>query len=413
MSRRIRDIAVALTCLLALGGSAHAVDLSIGDHAPPLNVGRWIKGEPFQRLEPGRIYVVEFSATYCGPCIEVAPHLSSLQERYPNVTIISVMASEPDIAKVGPFIAKMGDRIRYRVALDNVPDGASPDKGAMVRTWMAAAGTDMLGTSFLVDKDGRIAWIGLAKELDEPLQRVVSGTWNVARAAKAREEALVRETKVEAVKKESRDLVYQKKDYDGALALIDRTIAGLSPPDEALIAWRRHIVLCMKSYKLNEEVDRDLKRGDRVAARAAIDRATSGAPENRELQGIKIWFLIRIGEKREACDEIESALKSAVAKENGEEAFEIVDDLLVPDFPDLGARSRAIILRGARILDDMSKGEDPTCLDLLARAYFVNGQADQARRYEEKAVALPGGDNPEFVKRLEQYRKAADSSAKQ
>jgi thiol-disulfide isomerase/thioredoxin len=412
MSRRVRDVAVALTCLLAPGGTVAAGDLSIGDHAPPLAVARWIKGEPIQRLEPGRIYVVEFSATYCGPCIEVAPHLSSLQERYPNVTIISVMASEMEIAKVGPFIAKMGDRVRYRVALDKVPDGEPPDQGAMHRTWMAAAGSNLLGTSFVVDKDGRIAWIGLAKELDEPLQRVVSGTWNVARAAKARQEALIREAKVEAVKKESSDLVIRKKDYDGALALIDRAIAGLSPPDEALIAWRRHIVLCMKSYKLNEEVDRDLKRGDRVAARAAIDRATSEAPEDRELQGIRISFLIEIGEKREACDEIESALKSAAAKKDSEEVFEIVDDLLVPDFPDLGERGRAIILRGARILDDMSKGEDPTCLDILARAYFLNGQADQARRYEEKAVALPGGDDPKFAQRLQKYREAAESSAK-
>jgi tetratricopeptide (TPR) repeat protein len=273
--------------------------------------------------------------------------LSSLQERYPNVTIISVMASEPDIAKVGPFIAKMGDRIRYRVALDKVPDGEPPDQGAMDRTWMAAAGTGLLGTSFLVDKDGRIAWIGLAKELDEPLQRVVSGTWNLARAAKAREEALFRETKVAAVKKESGDLVYQKKEYDGALALIDRAIAGFSPPDEALIAWRRHIVFCVKCSKLHEEVDRDLKRGDRVAARAAIDRATSGAPEDRELQGIRISFLIDIGDKREACDEIESALKSAEAKKDGEEVFEIVDGMLVPDFHDLGERGRAIALRGA------------------------------------------------------------------
>ena len=80
-------------------------------------------------------------------------------------------------------------------------------------------------------------------------------------AAKARKEALLRSAKVEAVKKQSSDLVTQQKDYDGALAAIDRAIAGLSPPDEGLIAWRRHILSCMKCYKLHEEVDRDLERG--------------------------------------------------------------------------------------------------------------------------------------------------------
>jgi thiol-disulfide isomerase/thioredoxin len=83
MASSLARVAAALICFVVLHKSAPAADLSIGDHAPRLAVGRWIKGEPIQRLEPGRIYVVEFSATFCGVSIEIAPHLSSLQERYP------------------------------------------------------------------------------------------------------------------------------------------------------------------------------------------------------------------------------------------------------------------------------------------------------------------------------------------
>jgi hypothetical protein len=53
-----------------------------------------------------------------------------------------------------------------------------------------------------------------------PTVRIIAGTWNLARAAKARQEASLRAPKVEAVKKESSDLVNQKKDWEGSLALI-------------------------------------------------------------------------------------------------------------------------------------------------------------------------------------------------
>jgi len=39
--------------------------LNIGDHAPPLQVREWIKGEPVRKFEKGYVYVVELWATWC------------------------------------------------------------------------------------------------------------------------------------------------------------------------------------------------------------------------------------------------------------------------------------------------------------------------------------------------------------
>jgi thiol-disulfide isomerase/thioredoxin len=56
-----------------------AASLTGRDPAPPLKVSKWLKGEEVKRFEPGKVYVVEFWATWCGPCIAFMPHLAELQ----------------------------------------------------------------------------------------------------------------------------------------------------------------------------------------------------------------------------------------------------------------------------------------------------------------------------------------------
>src|SRR6266568_1760611 len=59
-----------------------AVSLKPGDLAPALTVTKWLQGRPVPKFEPGGVYVVEFWATWCGPCIAFMPHLAELQARY-------------------------------------------------------------------------------------------------------------------------------------------------------------------------------------------------------------------------------------------------------------------------------------------------------------------------------------------
>ena len=65
---------------------------------------------------------------------------------------------------MAPFVKKMGDKMTYRVALD---DKTSDKKGQMAKTWMEAAGREGIPSAFLVDTKGIIAWIGHPMELKE------------------------------------------------------------------------------------------------------------------------------------------------------------------------------------------------------------------------------------------------------
>lgn len=157
--------------------------LTVGSPAPTLKVGRFLKGEPVTSFEPGKIYVIEFWATWCGPCIKAMPHISELQKQFPDVTFIGVNVWEEEVSEAEELIKKMDAKLEYRIAVDEVSDG-NPDHGAMAMTWLKAAEINSIPTAIIVDGQGRIADITRPMELDETLPQIIAGKWDTAAAAK-------------------------------------------------------------------------------------------------------------------------------------------------------------------------------------------------------------------------------------
>lgn len=126
--------------------------LTIGDPAPPLRIREWPKGDPFQHFEKGRVYVLEFWATWCAPCRAAIPHLSALAGKYKDkVTIIGVDLLGQEIVplkKVKAFVDSMGDRMNYHVAAE--------DSNFMRTGWMDATGASGIPHTYVVDGEGRL-----------------------------------------------------------------------------------------------------------------------------------------------------------------------------------------------------------------------------------------------------------------
>ena len=162
------------------GQEAHPPSLNIGDYAPPLRVSKWIKGAPVQRFEKGHVYVLEFWATWCKPCIAAMPHLSALAYEYKDrVTILGIDIYEKKattLEKVKDFVNSMGHRMDYSVATE--------DSNFTVADWLEATGEKNNGIprTFVVNVGGRLAWIGHPKDLDEVLPKIVNNTWDVKEA---------------------------------------------------------------------------------------------------------------------------------------------------------------------------------------------------------------------------------------
>ena len=104
----------------------------------------------------GKVVVLDFWATWCGPCRIEIPWFTDLQRNKKDrgFEVLGVSMDDEGWEVVKPFIADVG--VNYRVVMGNDA------------TAQAYGGVDALPTTFLIDREGKIAavHVGLASKKD-------------------------------------------------------------------------------------------------------------------------------------------------------------------------------------------------------------------------------------------------------
>ena len=199
--------------------------ISIGSKAPEILVATWIQGDPVRAFEAGQIYVLEFWATWCGPCRSAIPHLSKLAKAHAGkVTVIGVNVFEREtqgtpkgIEAIEKFVRSMGDSMSYAVCVDGTDN-------YMAQAWMHASGRQGIPASFVVDGNGVIAWIGHPLGgLDDVIYGLLDGTFDLeaGKAALSEQENQQAEMQKRMQKLQPYIAAVEKGDYDTACREID------------------------------------------------------------------------------------------------------------------------------------------------------------------------------------------------
>ncbi len=339
--------------------AAQEPTVKVGTVAPTLQVSRWVQGEPVKAFERGKAYVVEFWATWCGPCRTSIPHVNELYAKFKDkgLVVIGQNVWENDAAGVEPFVKEMGAKMTYRVALDQVPEGKDSHEGKMAQTWMAAADQHGIPTAFLVDKQGRIAWIGHPLELEETVvEQVLAGAFDIRKAA-ADAETLRKDrqrlTQLQRQLDAGADAAFRAEDWAQAEALLSAMEKRLSPTGRLALADTR-----LRLF---------IGRGD---FKGVFQYAGQLSDEN----------------KGDAMFQNNLAWSLAIDERIKERDLDLLEKI-------------------AGRANEAAGGKTPDILDTLARILFMNGKKDKAIETQEKAVALAAGNEKAGLqKTLDSYK---------
>ncbi|WP_192180380.1 TlpA disulfide reductase family protein [Mesorhizobium amorphae] len=200
--------------------------------APSIRVENWLRGEPLTNFQPGKVYIVEFWATWCGPCVAAMPHLVQLQEQYRDsgLEVIGVAAdenaptAEEARTKLDAWLSEKCSNLNYRIAFDHT--------GEMNKLWREPSFSVGIPASFVVDRDGHIAFVGHPMQLHEVLPKVLNGSWRASDEAKAADAERIARHQRKARELTLTNPIYAKlrpameaQDWTAALSAVEEGVA--------------------------------------------------------------------------------------------------------------------------------------------------------------------------------------------
>lgn len=326
-------------------------DLQVGDKAPELKIAEWVKGDPVTSFEKGRVYVVEFWATWCGPCIANFPHLSAVQEKHKDrLTVIGVTSEDRagnTLEAVRAMAEKQKDRMRYAVAWD--------EGRKTTDAYMTAAGQQGIPCAFVIDGEGRIAWIGHPADgaFEKTIAAIIDGTFDAAAARAEAAKNANRAALSAEIERKASPLVarlrkaWNERRHDDALALADEIVALDADLMSHVAIWKFRALLA------------ELNRPE-PAFRYARELLEGAYSDNAPV-------LARM-------------------------AYSIADT------PGLAERDLDLALKLAERAVELTKERDAVMLDTLGLVLQQRGELERAVTVQRKAVEM--ADTPQMRERL-------------
>jgi thiol-disulfide isomerase/thioredoxin len=214
-----------------------------GDAVTPDALGKaeWVTGSAPAAWEPGKLYVLECWATWCGPCLAVIPHVDELYDKYQEkgLRVIGMNVWEDGKDKVAAFVKTKGDGMSYPVAY--VGKG-----GDFENTWLKPAGVRGIPHAFLV-KDGKVLLTTHPAQLTEGLiEGLLAGGEAATKALDAVKAAQEKQQEVSKVMQAFRQAA-GKKELDGMEKAVGE-LRALDPASRYLPTLEFELLLAKEDW---------------------------------------------------------------------------------------------------------------------------------------------------------------------
>jgi cytochrome c biogenesis protein CcmG/thiol:disulfide interchange protein DsbE len=130
-----------------------------GKQAPKLEVEKWVSPAAAPKTD-GKVMLIDFWATWCGPCRRLVPELEAWKKKFgEDLVIIGVSDEKEEIVR--PFVDEQ--KITYSIAIDGK------------KRMKDAVGVEGIPHVLVVSSDGVVRWQGFPAAKEETLTEEVLG----------------------------------------------------------------------------------------------------------------------------------------------------------------------------------------------------------------------------------------------
>jgi thiol-disulfide isomerase/thioredoxin len=132
-------------------------NIKVNQKAPEIFITDWLRNIPKDKKLNNKYIVLEFWATWCGPCIKAVPHLNELQSKFNRDDLYFISMTDESVERI--------ERLLQKINFNSIVV-SDQSKKTHIAFGDGKTGLKVYPLTVLIDKTNTIKWIGNPDQLN-------------------------------------------------------------------------------------------------------------------------------------------------------------------------------------------------------------------------------------------------------